>query len=86
MPNIKGKYRSKGQTNIADGGGDWSTFANGTIEGCFTDSNGGHASSADVSPADIYFLFNASKSSLVYQDGANVRPNYYNVEWYIKYK
>ena len=33
-----------------------------------------------------YIAFDAHRSSLVYQDGANVRPNYFNVEWYIKYK
>ena len=84
LPNITGKYRSKGRTDRLSGGANWSTFANGTFEGCFTDLNGDHASSTDASPADIYFLFNASKSSSIYKDGANVKPNSVQVQYYIK--
>ena len=84
LPNIKGEGKFAGYAVPQQHGVDCiSGFASGGVNGCFSNSKGFTGNSYGDTRK---IVFDASLSNSTYQDGANVRPNYFNVEWYIKYK
>lgn len=73
LPNIKGTFTAAFQ------------WASRYTDGAFRRDGPSYGQELSVNTSQPSVTFEASRSSSIYQDNANVQPNHYAVDWYIKY-